>query len=152
MKKIIIINELSGMSFGAQMEDPTSWIAEQVESNSWGLPERWELNPIEDRVLDTREVENLRVGEGEPTYHTEYLIKADYVITIEDITDSYKLSQLRAKRNVCLDSTDRIMLSDYPITTEQRASYVSYRQYLRDLPAVRPIVETPMTFAEFAAS
>lgn len=149
MKKVSIVNELNGMLFGAQMEDPTTWVDECIANNSWGLPERWELNPVENRVLETREVENRLIGEGEVTYHTEYLIKADYVITIEDITDAYKLSNLRSQRNTILDSTDRIMLSDYPITEESRVNYIAYRQYLRDLPSERPIVDVPLTYIEF---
>lgn len=41
----------------------------------------------------------------------------------------------RTERNYLLQSTDKYMLSDYPITEEQREQYKQYRQYLRDVPS-----------------
>lgn len=40
----------------------------------------------------------------------------------------------RAERDALLLATDKYMISDYPITNEERESYKQYRQYLRDLP------------------
>ncbi len=40
----------------------------------------------------------------------------------------------RLERNSLLKSTDKYMLSDYPITEEERELYRRYRQYLRDFP------------------
>lgn len=40
----------------------------------------------------------------------------------------------RAERDNLLAQTDKYMLSDFPITDEERAQYKAYRQYLRDLP------------------
>lgn len=40
----------------------------------------------------------------------------------------------RAERNNLLAQTDKVVLSDYPITEEKLAQYKAYRQYLRDLP------------------
>ncbi len=45
-----------------------------------------------------------------------------------------KLEELRAKRNSLLLETDKYMLSDYPISSENRDLMVAYRQALRDLP------------------
>jgi hypothetical protein len=45
----------------------------------------------------------------------------------------YKLRELR---NTVLKETDAYMLSDYPLTEEQRNQMITYRQTLRDLPEV----------------
>jgi hypothetical protein len=42
--------------------------------------------------------------------------------------------RLRTKRNQALAETDKYMLSDFPVTTTERAKYKDYRQYLRDCP------------------
>ena len=41
-------------------------------------------------------------------------------------------SEVRSIRNRYLDTTDKFMVSDYPITEEQQAQYKAYRKYLRD--------------------
>lgn len=43
-------------------------------------------------------------------------------------------AQKRAERDNLLAQTDKYMLSDFPITDEEREQYKAYRQYLRDLP------------------
>jgi hypothetical protein len=42
--------------------------------------------------------------------------------------------RLRTKRDTILASTDKYMLPDYPIATQERAKWKDYRQYLRDCP------------------
>lgn len=56
---------------------------------------------------------------------------------IEDINyeTKEKSKNVRELRNYLLQSTDKYMLSDYPITEEQREQYKQYRQYLRDVPS-----------------
>lgn len=44
------------------------------------------------------------------------------------------MDQIRSIRNNFLLQTDKYILSDYPLTTEQRNNIISYRQQLRDLP------------------
>jgi hypothetical protein len=41
MKKVIIKNLDGVQTHGAEMEDPTAWVAECVASNAWGLPEEY---------------------------------------------------------------------------------------------------------------
>lgn len=45
-----------------------------------------------------------------------------------------KEADKRLERNILLQSTDKYMLSDYPLTEEERELYRQYRQYLRDFP------------------
>ena len=50
-------------------------------------------------------------------------------------TETSLKEEKRIERNYLLQSTDKYMLSDYPITEEQREQYKQYRQYLRDVPS-----------------
>jgi len=67
MKKVSILNEVDGRSFGAQFANDAemqAWIDSQVSINSWGLPQR-EVSSDEglpERVLSTREVSR-EIGE-----------------------------------------------------------------------------------------
>lgn len=90
MKKIRIINELTGTTFSGYFDNDlkmNEWINEQIQLNSWGLPERFENNPIEGRVLETREIAQ-EIG-SETIISTEYKIKADYVVEIIDLEQDY---------------------------------------------------------------
>ena len=54
------------------------------------------------------------------------------LVTYDDPSES-QVSELRAERNVKLAETDIYMVSDYPITTEQKNAWQTYRQALRDM-------------------
>ncbi len=54
------------------------------------------------------------------------------VVPVPDATDDEKKAAVRAVRNQYLAETDKFMISDFPITDEERARYRDYRQYLRD--------------------
>lgn len=41
-------------------------------------------------------------------------------------------SQIRSKRDSLLQKTDKFMISDYPITEDERQKIKLYREYLRD--------------------
>ena len=43
-----------------------------------------------------------------------------------------KETEVRAVRNQYLEQTDKYMITDYPITDEERELYRQYRTYLRD--------------------
>ena len=43
-------------------------------------------------------------------------------------------ARARERRNALLAETDYILMPDYPLTEEQRATWMAYRQALRDLP------------------
>ena len=53
-------------------------------------------------------------------------------VTYEDPSD-LQVSELKAERNAKLAETDLYMISDYPITTEQKTAWQTYRQALRDM-------------------
>jgi len=63
-------------------------------------------------------------------------------ITEEEQTENY-LAAVRVERNALLDSSDWTQGNDSPLTDEAKASWASYRQELRDLPANTPDLANP---------
>ena len=47
-------------------------------------------------------------------------------------TEDELKAKVRAVRNMYLEQTDKYMITDYPITDEERELYKKYREYLRD--------------------
>ncbi len=38
MKRVTVINTITGRAYGCELDDPTAWIAEQQLKNAWGKP------------------------------------------------------------------------------------------------------------------
>jgi hypothetical protein len=103
MKKVIVKN-LSGIqTHGAEMEDPTEWIAECVAANAWGKPERWVLHKDEPMAeaydeADVLEEEMRDTIDGVAQKWVK--LKAEYSIEIIDLDQDseYLLQQCHAKR------------------------------------------------------
>lgn len=55
------------------------------------------------------------------------------IAEFEGLSDEILANQIRAKRNNLISDTDYLMLSDYPITEEQREELAIYRKALRDV-------------------
>lgn len=53
------------------------------------------------------------------------------ILTGNDINP--KLLKVKAERNARLADSDIYMVSDFPITTEQKTAWQTYRQLLRDM-------------------
>ena len=61
-------------------------------------------------------------------------------------------AQVRAVRNQYLEHTDKFMITDYPITDEERELYKQYRTYLRTYPECRDWYKAnPKTYEEWYA-
>ena len=45
-------------------------------------------------------------------------------------------AEVRSVRNQYLEQTDKYMITDYPITDDERELYKQYRTYLRDYPEI----------------
>ena len=59
-------------------------------------------------------------------------------------------AQVRSVRNQYLEQTDKYMITDYPITDDERELYKQYREYLRDYTLSENWCEhSPMTFEEW---
>ena len=117
MKKVIIKNLAGEQTHGAEMLDPTQWIADCVASNAWGLPERWvphkdEGGSYDDAdVLDERMVEvspavaevvndaNEVVQEAIPAVmKKEVKLKAEYTVEVIDISAQVAFENCMAAR------------------------------------------------------
>lgn len=55
-----------------------------------------------------------------------------FVLTVSDEAIEQRKEQVRAVRNQYLEQTDKYMITDYPITDDERELYRQYRTYLRD--------------------
>ena len=60
--------------------------------------------------------------------------KGDYLEAVNppEPSDEEKKARVRQVRNQYLKQTDEFMITDYPITDEERELYKQYRTYLRD--------------------
>ena len=54
------------------------------------------------------------------------------IVSVPEPTAAEKQEQVRLIRNKYLADTDKYMISDFPITEEERTQYRAYRKYLRD--------------------
>ena len=59
-------------------------------------------------------------------------INGEYVLTSSAEAIEQKKADVRAVRNQYLEQTDKYMITDYPITDDERELYKQYRTYLRD--------------------
>jgi len=67
--------------------------------------------------------------EPRPTINHEYDLKNKVWM----LNEVYYMNNLRYNRNLELENTDKFMLSDYPISTEDKNILIIYRQQLRDI-------------------
>ena len=76
-----------------------------------------------------------------------------FVLTVSDEAIEQRKEQVRAVRNQYLKQTDKFMITDYPITDEERELYKQYREYLRTYPECRDWYKAnPKTYDEWYAS
>ena len=100
-------------------------------------------------LLDNYDVE-------EDTEHSiaDYLqVNGEFVLTSSDEAIEQKKADVRAIRNQYLEQTDKFMITDYPITDEERELYKKYREYLRDYTLPENWWESePQKFEEWVSS
>ena len=93
--------------------------------------ENWKIKTSE---LDEKQEEYSKVSEwcNENNYHIED--DGTYYKTVKNLEPSIEelKAQVRAARDIYLQETDFTQLPDAPFTTEEKAQYAQYRQYLRD--------------------
>ena len=77
-----------------------------------------------------------------------------FVLTVSDEAIEQRKEEVRAVRNQYLEQTDKYMITDYPITSTQKAKYKQYRAYLRDYPDSSEdwFKHEPMSFADWSTS
>jgi hypothetical protein len=102
MKKVIIKNLVGVQTHGAEMADPTAWIAECVAGNYWGKPERWVLHKDEPmaEAYDDADVLEEEMRDLDGVAQKFVKLKAEYSIEIIDLDQDpeYLLQQCHAKR------------------------------------------------------
>ena len=103
MKKVIIKNLVGIQTHGAEMEDPTAWIAGCVAGNVWGKPERWVLHKDEPmaEAYDEADVLEEKVEVSLDGISVKYVkLRSEYTIEIIDLDQDpeYLLQQCHAKR------------------------------------------------------
>ena len=68
-------------------------------------------------------------------------------------SDEDKQAQIRAVRNQYLEQTDKFLITDYPISDDERELYKKYREYLRTYPECQDWYKAnPKTYDEWYAS
>ena len=89
----------------------------------------------------------------EDTEHTvsDYVhCDGQFVLTVSDEAIEQKKADVRAVRNQYLEQTDKYMITDYPITDDERELYKQYRTYLRTYPECRDWYKAnPKTYEEW---
>ena len=96
-------------------------------------------------LLDNYEVH----GDTEHSISDYMQVNGEYVLTSSAEAIEQKKAEVRAVRNQYLEQTDKYMITDYPITDEERELYKQYRVYLRDYTLPENWWEhSPMTFEE----
>lgn len=92
----------------------------------------------------------------EDTEHTvqDYIhCDGQFVLTVSDEAIEQRKEQVRTVRNQYLEQTDKFMITDYPITDDERELYKQYRVYLRDYTLTEDWFEhEPMSFADWSTS
>ena len=82
--------------------------------------------------------------------------KGDYLEAVNppEPSNEEKKAHIRSVRNQCLEQTDKYMIADYPITSNQKAKCKQYRAYLRDYPDSSEdwFEHEPMSFDEWCYS
>ena len=95
-----------------------------------------------------------RVEEDTEHQLSDYIhCDGQFVLTISDEAIEQRKKQVRAVRNQYLEQTDKYMITDYPITDEERELYKQYREYLRTYPECQDWYKAnPKTYDEWYAS
>ena len=78
-------------------------------------------------------LDNYEVQEDTEHSVSDYMqINGEYVLTSSAEAIEQKEDDVRAVRNQYLEQTDKYMITDYPITDNERELYRQYRTYLRN--------------------
>lgn len=83
---------------GAEFVDPTAWVAEQIEANAWGKPDRWlfELEALAQGEDLTRAIET--ADELDPLTQEpvkKYRFAPEYTVEVSDITAEFTAKETK---------------------------------------------------------
>ena len=96
-------------------------------------------------------LDNYEVREDNEHSVSDYLqVNDEYVLTSSVEAIEQKKVDVRSVRNQYLAQTDKYMITDYPITDDERELYKQYREYLRTYPECRDwYKDNPKTYEEW---
>ena len=96
-------------------------------------------------------LDNYEVQEDNEHSVSDYMqINGEFVLTSSDEAIEQRKEQVRAVRNKYLEQTDKYMITDYPISDEERELYRQYREYLRTYPECQDWYKAnPKTYEEW---
>lgn len=128
MKKVIVRNLDGVQTHGAEMEDPSAWIADCVANNYWGKSERWILASESYDSADVIEREMRELQPAIPAQVDEQgnelspaveavteewvRLRAEYTIEIEDISAQVEQERVNREAQEYLDSTDWMIIRE----------------------------------------
>lgn len=107
MKKVEVKNKDGVVKFGAEMLDPTEWIAQCIAGNAWGKPERWVTEVSDDEIQEALEVEEVEQADG--TIVKRYKLPAEYEIQVTDISADWDLKICMAQRKAEYPSPEEFL-------------------------------------------
>lgn len=88
----------------------------------------------------------------EHTVHDYVHCDGQFVLTTSDEAIEQNKQNVRSVRNQYLEQTDKYMITDYPVTDDERELYKQYREYLRTYPECQDWYKTnPKTYEEWYA-
>jgi hypothetical protein len=161
MKKVVITLKDGQQTFSEKL-DPTSWIAECVDSNAWGKPERWVKHKDEGGDYDEADVLEERLAEIIPAvpfqpeipavYEGGVLIsdaipavpevpavmqkqvklRAEYTIEITDISQQIEQERINKESLAYLASTDWLIIREIDSGVPCPAEVKALRQAARE--------------------
>lgn len=77
-------------------------------------------------------------------------VNGEYVLTSSNEAIEQRKEQVRSVRNQYLEQTDKFMITDYPISDDERELYKQYREYLRTYPECQDWYKAnPKTYEEW---
>lgn len=104
MKKITVKTKLCPDGFVEKLDDQKAelFVAESIQYNSWGKPERWVLHKDEAASLESYDDADVLEEEIRDTLdgvtQKWVKLKAEYEVYVEDITAQHALAEVIAKR------------------------------------------------------
>lgn len=90
---------------------------------------------LDDSLYDEEVAPYVRLWEAEKTRLAAEAEAAEVARLAEYNSESARYARLRVERDRRVAATDYLVMPDYPLDDEVRASVSAYRQALRDLPA-----------------
>jgi hypothetical protein len=128
MKKVVIKNLVGQQTHGAEMLDPTAWLADGVANNWWGKPERWVPHKDEGGEYDEADVLEEKVVELSPAIaevmddsgaivqeaipaklQKQVKLRAEYTVEVIDISAQVALENCMAARKAEYPTPEEFM-------------------------------------------